>query len=48
MQRIARLLRSVVELFPERHLYVRSGGAMKAFVLTSKKQMVLAAGVAGP
>lgn len=47
MQRIARLVRSFVELFPERHLYVRSGGAMKAFVLTTKKQLVLAASVAG-
>ncbi|WP_293906998.1 M23 family metallopeptidase [Phenylobacterium sp.] len=47
MQRIARLLNSLVELFPERHLYVRSGGAMKAFVLTTQKQMILAAGVAG-
>ena len=47
MQRIKRLRRTLVELFPERHLYVRSGGAMKAFVLTTKKQMILAAGVAG-
>ena len=47
MNRIARHVRSLVELFPERHLYVRSGGSMKAFVLTTKKQMVLAAGVCG-
>ncbi|HEX7946602.1 MAG TPA: M23 family metallopeptidase [Phenylobacterium sp.] len=46
MQRIAKLLHSLVELFPERHLYVRSGGAMKAFVLTTKKQLILAGGVA--
>jgi murein DD-endopeptidase MepM/ murein hydrolase activator NlpD len=47
MQSFARLISSLVELFPERHLYVRSGGAMKAFVLTTKKQLILAAGVAG-
>lgn len=46
MQRLAKLRRSLVDLFPERHLYVRSGGAMKAFVLTTKKQMVIAGGVA--
>jgi murein DD-endopeptidase MepM/ murein hydrolase activator NlpD len=46
MKRLARLHRSLEELFPERHLYVRSGGAMKAFVLTSRKQMVAAGGVA--
>ena len=47
MQRLSRLHRSLEELFPERHLYVRSGGAMKAFVLTTKKQMLFAGGVAG-
>lgn len=47
MQRLKRLHRSLEELFPERHLYVRSGGAMKAFVLTTRKQMMLAGGVAG-
>jgi len=47
MQRLAQLARSLVELFPERHLYVRSGGAMKAFVLTTRKQLIIAGGVAG-
>ncbi|MBL8772905.1 MAG: M23 family metallopeptidase [Phenylobacterium sp.] len=47
MERLAKLKRALVELFPERHLYVRSGGAMKAFVLTTRKQMLIAAGVAG-
>lgn len=47
MERLTQLRRSLEELFPERHLYVRSGGAMRAFVLTTRKQMVLAAGVAG-
>lgn len=45
MTRLARLRRSFVELFPERHLYVRSGGEMKGYVLTPKSQMMLAAGV---
>jgi murein DD-endopeptidase MepM/ murein hydrolase activator NlpD len=47
MQRLERLRRRLVELFPERHLYVRSGGEMKAFVLSSRKQMVVAGGIAG-
>lgn len=46
MKSFTQLGRSLVELFPERHLYVRSGGAMKAFVLTTKKQLILAGGVA--
>ncbi|HEX7885774.1 MAG TPA: M23 family metallopeptidase [Phenylobacterium sp.] len=47
MQRLAQLGRSLLELFPERRLYVRSGGAMSAFVLTTKKQLMIAGGVAG-
>lgn len=47
MQRLARLRRTLEDLFPERHLYVRSGGAMKGFVLSTRKQLVIAAGVAG-
>lgn len=47
MQRLAQLGRTLVELFPERHLYVRSGGAMKAFVLTTRKQLMIAGAVAG-
>ncbi|MBU1377748.1 MAG: M23 family metallopeptidase [Alphaproteobacteria bacterium] len=47
MKRLAQLGRSLVDLFPERHLYVRSGGAMKAFVLTTRKQLIIAGGVAG-
>jgi murein DD-endopeptidase MepM/ murein hydrolase activator NlpD len=43
MTRLARLRRSLEELFPERHLYVRSGGEMRAFVLTPRKQMTAAA-----
>ena len=45
MTRLARLRRSFLELFPERHLYVRSGGQMKGYVLTPKTQMMVAAGV---
>jgi murein DD-endopeptidase MepM/ murein hydrolase activator NlpD len=47
MTRVARLRRSLEELFPERHLYVRSGGEMKAFVLSTRKQMGVAGVVAG-
>ncbi|MFZ5718415.1 MAG: M23 family metallopeptidase [Pseudomonadota bacterium] len=47
MERLTQLGRSLVDLFPERHLYVRSGGAMKGFVLTTKKQLMIAGGVAG-
>ncbi|HEY8617720.1 M23 family metallopeptidase [Phenylobacterium sp.] len=47
MQRLARLRRSLEDLFPERHLYVRSGGEMKGFVLTPRKQMAAASVVAG-
>jgi murein DD-endopeptidase MepM/ murein hydrolase activator NlpD len=46
MTRFARLRRSFVELFPERHLYIRSGGEMRSFVLTTGRQMVIAGGVA--
>ncbi|WP_370690104.1 M23 family metallopeptidase [Phenylobacterium sp.] len=42
MTRFARLRRSLEELFPERHLYVRSGGEMRAFVLTTGKQLTFA------
>lgn len=45
-EHVARLRRSVEALFPERHLYVRSGGAMRAYVLSTEKQMLAAAGVA--
>jgi murein DD-endopeptidase MepM/ murein hydrolase activator NlpD len=44
---LARLRRSLEELFPERHLYVRSGGQMRAFVLTTSRQMAGAGLVAG-
>ena len=46
MTRIARLRRSLEALFPERHLYIRSGGEVRAFVLTPRRQLGIAAGVA--
>lgn len=45
-QYIGRLYEALEGLFPERHLYVRSGAAMKAFVLTPAKQVMIAGGVA--
>jgi murein DD-endopeptidase MepM/ murein hydrolase activator NlpD len=46
MRRLARLHRRLVELFPERHLYVRSGGSMKGFVLSTSRQLAIAGGIA--
>ena len=46
MTRLARLRRSLDELFPERHLYIRSRGQMRAYVLSPKRQLAAAAGVA--
>jgi murein DD-endopeptidase MepM/ murein hydrolase activator NlpD len=46
MTRLTRLRRSLEDLFPERHLYVRSGGEMRAFVLTPAKQITVAGVVA--
>jgi len=45
-RRFQRLARSLAELFPERHLYVRSGGEMRGYVLSPGKQMTIAATVA--
>lgn len=47
LSRLASLYRSIEALFPERHLYVRTGGQMQAFVLTTRNQLVLAGAVAG-
>ncbi|MDP1631973.1 MAG: peptidoglycan DD-metalloendopeptidase family protein [Caulobacter sp.] len=44
--RVKRLRRALEELFPERHLYVRSGGEMRGFVLSTGKQL-LGAGIVG-
>ena len=44
--RLARWRRSLEAFFPERHLYVRSGGEMRGYVLTTSKQLMAAAAVA--
>jgi len=41
-----RARRRVVALFPERHLYVRSGGDIRGYVLSTRKQLTIAGGVA--
>ena len=46
MDRLARLRLSLERLFPERHLYVRSGGQIRGFVLSTNKQAMAAASVA--
>jgi murein DD-endopeptidase MepM/ murein hydrolase activator NlpD len=45
MRRLARLRRSLERLFPERHLYVRSGAEIRGFVLTTSNQAAMAAAV---
>jgi len=37
--------RSVETLFPERHLYLRSGGEVRGLVLTTQRQFLIACGV---
>jgi murein DD-endopeptidase MepM/ murein hydrolase activator NlpD len=46
MEQLERLRARIVALFPERHLYVRQGGEMRAFVLSQRLQMMAAGGVA--
>lgn len=46
MLRFARIRTRLEELFPERHLYVRSSGRMHAIVLSSNKQIAVAGFVA--
>jgi murein DD-endopeptidase MepM/ murein hydrolase activator NlpD len=43
LRRFARLALWSEELFPERHLYLRSGGEMRGYVLTSRRQLLIAA-----
>jgi len=47
IKRFLRLRQSLEELFPERHLYVRSGGEMRGYVFSTGKQLMGAAVVAG-
>jgi murein DD-endopeptidase MepM/ murein hydrolase activator NlpD len=44
--RLARMRQTIWKLFPERHVYLRSGGDVRSFVLTPIDQAVVAAGVA--
>lgn len=44
--RLRRIRRALEELFPERHLYIRSGGEMRGFVLSTGKQ-IAGAGMIG-
>jgi murein DD-endopeptidase MepM/ murein hydrolase activator NlpD len=44
--RLRRIRRALEELFPERHLYIRSGGEMRGFVLSTAKQ-IMGAGLIG-
>ncbi|HEY2707528.1 MAG TPA: peptidoglycan DD-metalloendopeptidase family protein [Caulobacteraceae bacterium] len=46
LRRFARLALWLEELFPERHLYLRSGGEMRGFVLTTERQLLIAAATA--
>jgi len=43
--RVARLRRWFERLFAERHIYLRSGGAMRAYVLSPRRQVLLAGGI---
>ena len=44
--RFERLARRFTDLFQERHLYVRSGGEMRAFALSSARQMTIVSALA--
>ena len=44
--RLARMRQTILKLFPERHVYLRSGGDVRSFVLTSADQVIVAASVA--
>lgn len=46
-ERLAQLRQTAARLFPERHLYVRSGGEMRKFVLSSRRQTQFASVAAG-
>jgi len=44
--KIGRWRRSLKALFPERHIYLRSGGELRGFTLSTRKQILLSCGVA--
>jgi murein DD-endopeptidase MepM/ murein hydrolase activator NlpD len=45
-RRLERWRRALESWFPERHLYVRSGGEIRTFVFTARRQMIIAGAVA--
>jgi murein DD-endopeptidase MepM/ murein hydrolase activator NlpD len=44
--RTARLRQAIFKIFPERHVYLRSGGDVRSFVLTTADQVIVAASLA--
>jgi len=46
IKRFKRLRQSLETLFPERHIYIRSGGEMRGYVFSTNKQLLGATGVA--
>ncbi|PTT75525.1 peptidase M24, partial [Pseudomonas sp. HMWF010] len=46
LRHFQRLRQSLEGLFPERQLYIRSGGEMRGYVFSTNKQLI-AAGVVG-
>src|SRR5262249_22322890 len=46
LRRFARLALWLEELFPERHIYLRSGGEMHSYTLSTRRQLTLAGGAA--
>ncbi len=45
-ERLAHARHAIMRLFPERHVYLRSGGEMRAFRVSSTRQIVVASAVA--
>lgn len=45
--RVAQMRHRLDDLFPERHIYLRSGGETRGYVLSTRKQILLASAVAG-
>ena len=43
IKRFKRLRQSLEALFPERHVYIRSGGEMRGYVFSTNKQLLGAA-----
>ena len=46
IKRFKRLRHSLEALFPERHIYIRSGGEMRGYVFSTNKQLLGATAVA--